>query len=52
MEGYNALNHVNLGTPNTSFSPGAGGLNVSSNFGKITSAGNARQVQLGAKLRF
>lgn len=52
VEGYNALNHVNLGMPNTSFTAGAGGVNVNNNFGVITSASAARQVQLGAKLRF
>jgi len=52
IEGYNAFNHVNLGMPNTTFTAGAGGLNVNNNFGVITSASAARQVQLGAKLRF
>lgn len=52
IEGYNAFNHVNLGMPNTTFTAGAGNSNVNSNFGKITSALPARQVQLGAKFRY
>jgi hypothetical protein len=52
IEGYNAFNHVNLGIPNTTFTAGAGGANVNSNFGTITSALPSRQVQLGAKFRY
>ncbi|MDR3723857.1 MAG: carboxypeptidase regulatory-like domain-containing protein [Terracidiphilus sp.] len=62
IEAFNALNHVNLQGPNTSFSAGPpadpsnpyaeGGTNTNSNFGVITSANAARTVQLGAKFRF
>jgi hypothetical protein len=51
-EAFNAPNHVNLGFPNTSFSPGANGLNASASFGRITSARDPRQMQLGLKLIF
>jgi hypothetical protein len=44
FEAFNALNHPNWGTPN---------LNVSSStFGRITSAGTLRQLQLAAKYQF
>jgi hypothetical protein len=64
LEAFNALNHVNLMQPNTTFVAGApanpsdptgeGGGNSSSNsnFGQVLGSQNARQVQLGAKLRF
>lgn len=51
-ESFNVLNHVNLGLPNTSFSPGADGKNQSATFGTITSAREARVVQFGMKLIF
>jgi hypothetical protein len=51
-EAFNVANHVNLGMPNTSFSPGTNGLNTSSTFGTITTASAARIVQLGAKVVF
>ncbi len=51
-EAFNAPNHVNLGFPNTSFSPGANGLNASASFGRITSSRDPRQMQLGLKLIF
>ncbi len=51
-ESFNALNHVNLGFVNGGFSPGADGKNVSSTFGTISSARDARSIQLGAKLTF
>ena len=43
-EFYNLFNNVNYGNPNTTF--------AAANFGRITSAGSMRQVQLGAKLLF
>jgi len=62
VEAYNALNHTQLGQPNTAFVAGAaadpanptagGGVNTSSTFGTITSALSARIVQLGAKVIF
>jgi hypothetical protein len=62
IEAYNALNHTELGQPNTTFVAGApanpsnpsaeGGSNTSSTFGTITSALSARIVQLGAKIIF
>ena len=51
-ESFNIVNHVNLGMPNTSFSPGSNGLNTSSTFGTITTASPGRIIQLGAKLVF
>ncbi len=51
-EAFNLDNHVNLGYPNTGFSPGANGLNSSSTFGTITSSRPPRLVQLGMKLNF
>jgi hypothetical protein len=51
-EAFNAPNHVNLGFPNTSFVPGANGLNSRVEFGRITSARDPRQMQLGLKLIF
>ena len=41
---FNAFNHTNLGLPGLSF--GGGG------FGVISSSGPARQIQLGARLKF
>ncbi|HEY9137570.1 MAG TPA: carboxypeptidase regulatory-like domain-containing protein [Terriglobus sp.] len=62
VEAYNALNHTQLGQPNTTFVAGApadpsnptaeGGANTSATFGTITSALSARIVQLGAKIIF
>jgi hypothetical protein len=51
-EAFNVDNHVNLGTVNGAFSPGANGLNASSQFGTITSALAARSLQFGLKLLF
>jgi hypothetical protein len=44
VEMFNLFNTVNWGNPNASFG--------STNFGRITSAGTMRQVQLGAKVLF
>lgn len=52
VEAFNALNHVNLGQPNTSFSPGANGYNANGAFGTITTAADARDLQLAVKLMF
>jgi Carboxypeptidase regulatory-like domain len=49
-EAFNAPNHVNLGIPNTSFSPNASGVNASASFGRITTARDPRQLQLGLKI--
>jgi hypothetical protein len=51
-ESFNFLNHVNLGAPNVSFSPGANGRNASASFGTISSARDARINQLGLKVIF
>lgn len=49
---FNFLNHVNLGLPNTVFVPGPDGPNQSGTFGTITSARDARTVQLALKVIF
>jgi hypothetical protein len=41
---FNALNHVNYGNPNSNI--------TSSDFGRITGAGNARSGQVGVRLTF
>jgi hypothetical protein len=51
-EAFNFLNHVNLGSPNVSFSAGADGKNRSGSFALITSARDARIGQLGLKVIF
>jgi len=51
-EAFNALNHVNYNNPNTSFSPNQAGVNTNALFGRITSAMDARRVQLGLRLTF
>ncbi|MEN6534138.1 MAG: TonB-dependent receptor [Bryobacteraceae bacterium] len=52
VEGFNVTNRVNLGSPGTGFSPGKDGYNASSTFGLISSARDARMLQLGLKLIF
>jgi outer membrane receptor protein involved in Fe transport len=51
-EMFNFMNSVNLGLPARGFSPGANGQNISGTFGTITSARDARNIQLGLKLLF
>ena len=51
-EMFNFMNNVNLGIPNGSFSAGPNGRNQSGTFGTITSARDARNIQLGLKLLF
>ena len=51
-EAFNAFNRVNLGFPNTTFQPGPDGRNINSNFGRITSARDARILQFGVRLVF
>ncbi len=51
-EMFNALNHVNHNNPNVSFSPNRQGINTNALFGRITSALNARTIQLGLRLSF
>lgn len=51
-EAFNVANRVNLGFPNTTFQPGPDGRNINSNFGRITSARDARIMQFGARLVF
>jgi hypothetical protein len=48
LEAFNALNHTNLGSPNTTFSTGANATNM----GVVSTSLPARQVQLAAKLHF
>jgi hypothetical protein len=52
VESFNALNWVNYNDPNTSFSPNRAGINTNPNFGRITSALEARRFQLGLRLTF
>jgi hypothetical protein len=52
VEAFDAFNHVNLNAPNTSFIPGANGLNANGGFGTITSAADGRAIQLALKLIF
>jgi hypothetical protein len=52
---FNAINHVNLGLPNTTFTagtPDANGVstNINGAFGQISSAGNPRTIQFQMKL--
>lgn len=49
---FNALNTVNYNLPNTTFSPNRAGVNGNANFGRITSALDARRMQLGLRLVF
>jgi hypothetical protein len=51
-EAFNAPNHVNYGFPNRTFSAGANGLNSNAAFGRITTARDPRQMQIGLKLIF
>ena len=50
MEMFNAPNHVELGTPNTSWS--GSGAAAPSNFGQITNAATMRQIQMALKFNF
>ncbi|MCL6508703.1 MAG: hypothetical protein K6T59_16960 [Bryobacteraceae bacterium] len=52
FESFNALNHVNLNNPNTSFSPNRQGVNTNALFGRISSAMDARRLQLGLRMVF
>lgn len=49
---FNAINHVNYNTPNTTFTPNAQGVNANNNFGRITSSLDARRAQFGLRLAF
>ena len=51
-EMFNFMNQVNLGAPGTGFVPGPTGLNQSGSFGVITTARDARTIQLSLKLMF
>ncbi|HEU0123766.1 MAG TPA: carboxypeptidase regulatory-like domain-containing protein [Bryobacteraceae bacterium] len=51
-EMFNFMNNVNLGLPAGGFSAGPNGKNQSGTFGTITSARDARNIQLGLKLLF
>ena len=51
-EAFNFLNHVNLGIPNGTFTPGTNGKNINGAFSSITSARDARNVQFGLKFIF
>ncbi len=49
---FNALNRVNYDNPGTTFAPNAAGMNQNASLGRITSALNARSVQLGLRLTY
>ena len=49
---FNAINKVNYNNPNVSFTPNRQGVNSNANFGRITSALEARRMQLGLRLAF
>lgn len=49
---FNALNTVNYGAPNVTFTPNAAGQNVNANFGRVLSSLEARRVQVGLRLAF
>jgi hypothetical protein len=51
-ESFNALNHVNLNNPNTSFTPNSQGMNSNATFGRCTSALEPRRMQFGMRLTF
>ena len=46
-EFYNIFNNVNYGNPGSTF-----GVPLATSFGRITSAGSMRQMQLGGKIFF
>ncbi len=50
MEMFNAVNHVELGSPNASWS--GSGAAPPSNFGQITGAATMRQIQMALKYNF
>ena len=54
FEFFNALNRANFLAPNMTFVPGATGTRgtTASKFGKITQAGDPRQIQIGLKYYF
>ena len=47
MEFYNIFNNVNYGNPGSTY-----GVPLAASFGRISSAGSMRQVQLGGKILF
>jgi hypothetical protein len=49
---FNAVNHVNYNSPGVTFTPDASGRNNNANFGRITSALDARRMQLGLRMTF
>jgi hypothetical protein len=49
-EAFNLGNLTNLRQPSASFTPGPTGQNVNATFGTISSAFDARSLQLGLKL--
>lgn len=51
-EAFNVFNNVNYIAPNVTFTPNAQGVNTNANFGRISNALKARNVQLGLRLSF
>lgn len=52
VELFNALNTVNLNSPNTTFTPNRQGVNTNANFGRIFGSLDPRRLQLGLRLTF
>ena len=51
-EFFNAFNKVNYDAIGTTFTPNAAGVNQNASLGRITSALNARSIQLGLRLTY
>jgi hypothetical protein len=52
VEAFNLTNHRNVVTRNVNFGPGVYPTSPSATFGQVTSVGDPRAWQLGARVRF
>ncbi len=52
VEAFNLTNRTNVVTINGNFGPGAYPTNPSPTFGQVTSVGDPRSIQFGARMRF
>jgi hypothetical protein len=52
VEAYNALNHTQFTTVNTSATYSAAGVQTNGLFGQYTAAANPRQLQLALRITF